>query len=146
MSKVLDLLKSSGLNQLGSKQVRRYVFEVSADRLREVITNLMSAGINMYVSSISGVDYINEGIIELNYCLWVVDEKLMVVLKVKVPRDSPKVPTISDLIPGAINSELESYDLLGVVFEGNEKLRRGFLLPSELVSQGVYPLRKDFKV
>ncbi len=145
MSSVLDFLKSSGLNQLGSKQPRRYVFEVSAERLREVVGGLAKFK-NIYVSSISGVDYVSEGFIEINYCLWVVDERFMVITKVRVPRDSPKVPTIYDLIPGALNSELEAYDLLGVVFEGNEKLRRGFLTPSEVASQGLFPLRKDFKV
>lgn len=146
MSKVLDFLKGLGLTQLESKQPRRYVFEVSAGRLREVIAGLIEVNKNLYVSAISGVDYISEGFIEVNYCLWVVDEKLMVVLKVRVPRESPKIPTTYDLIPGTLNSELEVYDLLGVVLEGNDKLRRSFLAPSEVASQGLFPLRKDFKV
>lgn len=146
MSRAVDFLRSVGLVQVEVKQVRRYAFEVSRERLREVMSGLIKVDESLYVSSISGVDYINEGFIEVNYCLWSVVDKVMVVLKVKVPRDSPGVPTIHDLIPGALNSELEVHDLLGVVFEGNDKLRRGFLVPHEIASQGIYPLRKDFKV
>ncbi|MEM2347489.1 MAG: NADH-quinone oxidoreductase subunit C [Sulfolobales archaeon] len=146
MSKVIDYLRGLGLTQVEAKQARRHIFEVSSDKLREVVSGLINVDESAYVSSISAVDYINEGFIELNYCLWVINEKIMVIFKVKVPRDSPKIPTIHDLIPGALNSELEVYDLLGVVFEGNDKLRRGFLAPTEVTSQGIYPLRKDFKV
>lgn len=146
MSKVVEFLRNIGLVQREVKQARRYVFEVSPERLREVVSGLTKVDGNIYVSTISAVDYISEGFIEVNYCLWGINDAVMVVLKVKAPRDSPKVPTIHDLIPGALNSELDTYDLVGVVFEGNDKLRRGFLVPSEVVSQGIYPLRKDFKV
>ncbi|MCX8186427.1 MAG: NADH-quinone oxidoreductase subunit C [Sulfolobales archaeon] len=146
MSKVVEFLRNIGLVQREVKQARRYVFEVSPERLREVVSGLIKVDENIYVSTISAVDYISEGFIEVNYCIWTINDAVMVVLKVKAPRDSPKVPTIHDLIPGALNSELDTYDLVGVVFEGNDKLRRGFLVPSEVVSQGIYPLRKDFKV
>lgn len=128
------------------KPARRYVVSVPPERLREVVSGLVGLGLNMYVSTISGVDYLNEGVIEVNYCLWVIDEKLMIVLKVRVPRDSPKIPSIHDIVPGALSGELEAYDLLGVVFEGNDKLRRAFLTPTDIASQGIHPLRKDFKV
>lgn len=146
MSRVVEFLRSLGLTHKEVKQARRYIFEVPSDRLRDVVAGLMKLNLNIYSSTISVVDYINEGVIEINYCLWVIDEKLMVILRVRVPRDSPKVPTIHDIIPGALNGELEAYDLFGVVFEGNDKLRRGFLVPLDLVNQGVFPLRKEFKV
>ncbi len=144
MSRVVDYLRSLGLKELEIKQPRRYVFEVSPEKLREVITEILKVSPQTYVSAISGVDYVSEGVIEVNYSLWVIEDRVMVVIRVRVPRDSPKIPTIYDLIPGALNSELEAYDLLGVVFEGNDKLRRGFLAPPEI--QKVFPLRKDFKV
>jgi len=146
LSKAVEFLRSLGLTCKEVKQARRYVFEVSPDKLRVVVTGLIKLNLNIYSSTISVVDYINEGVIEVNYCLWVIDEKLMIVLRVRVPRDSPKVPTIHDIIPGALNGELEAYDLFGVVFEGNDKLRRGFLVPLDIANQGVFPLRKDFKV
>lgn len=146
MSKVVEYLRSLGLKELEVKQPRRYVFEVSPEKLREVIAGVLKVSPQTYVSAISGIDYVGEGVIEVNYLLWVIEDKVMVVIKVRVPRESPKVPTIYDLIPGALNSELEVYDLLGVVFEGNDKLRRGFLTPPEIASQNIFPLRKDFKV
>jgi len=146
VSKVLEYLKSVSLSFKEVKQPRRYVFEISADRLREVVKKLTELNPTIYSSTISAVDYINEGVIEVNYCLWVIDEKLLVVLRVRVPRDSPKVPTIADILPGALNGEMEAYDLMGVVFDGNSRLRRAFLAPPDIASQGLFPLRKDFKV
>jgi NADH:ubiquinone oxidoreductase subunit C len=50
---------------------------------------------------------------------------------------------VIDIVPGALGGELEAYDLMGVTFEGNNRLRRGFLAPEDMVEKGIYPLRKD---
>jgi Ni,Fe-hydrogenase III large subunit/Ni,Fe-hydrogenase III component G len=62
-------------------------------------------------------------------------------IKAEVPRDNPKIASITDLIPGAAFSELEGTDLLGILYEGNT-LAGHFILP-ENWPEGVYPLRKD---
>ena len=51
-----------------------------------------------------------------------------------------KVPTISDLYPGAEVKEREVYDMFGIDFTGHPDLRRIFL-DKDFVG---YPLRKDF--
>jgi Ni,Fe-hydrogenase III large subunit len=65
-------------------------------------------------------------------------------IKVEVPKENPKLETITDLIPGAKFAELEGSDLLGIVFEGNPLV--GHFLLSENWPVGVYPLRKDVKM
>ena len=57
-----------------------------------------------------------------------------------LPREDPRVPSITSLWPGAEWSEREAYDMFGIVFEGNRDLRRIYM-PPDYTS---YPLRKDF--
>jgi Ni,Fe-hydrogenase III large subunit len=64
-------------------------------------------------------------------------------IRAEVPKDNPKIQTITDIIPGAVFHELEVADLLGVVFEGHPS--PGHFVLSEYWPQGVYPLRKDVK-
>jgi Ni,Fe-hydrogenase III large subunit len=65
-------------------------------------------------------------------------------IKVEVPKEEPKIQTITDLITGATFAELETSDLFGIIFEGNP-LSNHFILP-ENWPEGVYPLRKDVKI
>ncbi len=57
-----------------------------------------------------------------------------------LPRDDPRVPSISFLWQGAEWMEREAYDMFGIVFEGNRDLRRIYM-PADYRS---FPLRKDF--
>jgi NADH-quinone oxidoreductase subunit C len=57
-----------------------------------------------------------------------------------LPREEPRVPSISFLWPGAEWLEREAYDMFGIVFEGNRDLRRIYM-PADYES---FPLRKDF--
>jgi len=63
-----------------------------------------------------------------------------VALKVRVPRDDARVPTVCDIWTGADWHERETYDLMGVVFTGRTDLRR-ILLPEDWPG---HPLRKDW--
>ncbi len=138
---------SSFLIKWGAEEVgpRRLVIRVEKDKLRDAVKELVSVDEMIYLSTVSAVDYPEKGVIELNYFFWSVTEKKGIIIKVEVPRDEPEIDTITDILPGANNAELEAHDLLGVVFKGNGSLRRGFLLPPEIVEAGVYPLRKDAK-
>jgi len=95
-----------------------------------------------YLCFIAGVDYLTH--LEVVYHLGSLTKQVghhRVVLKVRLEREEPRVPTVSDLWPTANWHERECYDLLGVVFEGHPDLRR-ILLPE--VWEG-YPLRKDYE-
>jgi len=62
------------------------------------------------------------------------------VIAVDLPRDDPRVPSVTGLWPGAEWMEREAYDMFGIVFEGNRDLRRVYM-PADYTS---FPLRKDF--
>ena len=62
------------------------------------------------------------------------------VLKVLLPREDPRVPTVERVWPVANWHEREGYDMFGVTFEGHSDPRR-ILLPDDWVG---HPLRKDW--
>ncbi len=66
----------------------------------------------------------------------------VIFVKVTLPAEDPRMPSVVDLFPGADWYEREVYDLFGVVFEGHPNLKR-LLLPEDY-DRG-HPLRKDFR-
>ena len=97
-----------------------------------------------YITTITGRDD-GKQYIELLYHMSPEIEGRYVYLtvRIKVPRDKPEVPTLSNIFPPAELYEREVYDLLGVKFIGHPNLKR-LLLP-ETLPEGYHPLRKDFK-
>ena len=61
-------------------------------------------------------------------------------LKVPLQGDSPTVPSVVEVWPGADWHEREVYDLMGIRFKGHPDLRR-IMLPDEWVG---HPLRKEY--
>jgi NADH-quinone oxidoreductase subunit C len=57
-----------------------------------------------------------------------------------LPREDPRCPSATFLWKGAEWLERETFDMFGIVFEGNRDLRR-ILMPPGYLS---HPLRKDF--
>lgn len=57
-----------------------------------------------------------------------------------MPREDPRIPSLTGLWPGAEWMEREAYDMFGIIFEGNRDLRRIYM-PPDYTS---FPLRKDF--
>ena len=55
-------------------------------------------------------------------------------------RDEPRIPSVTFLWQGAEWMERETYDMFGIIFEGNRDLRRIYM-PPDYTS---FPLRKDF--
>jgi NADH-quinone oxidoreductase subunit C len=65
-----------------------------------------------------------------------------VVIRVRIPRDHPEIPTISEIFPGANWHEREAHDFFGIKFIGHPNLKP-LLLPEDA---DFHPLLKDFKV
>lgn len=78
--------------------------------------------------------------IELVYCLSNLDERVKVFLKLDVPRDGAVAPSLVSLFAAADWQERETFDLLGVTFEGHPNLTK--ILTPDFI-QG-HPLRKDY--
>lgn len=99
---------------------------------------------------LSGVDRLEEGVIELIYELISVQPDASgevlkgvgeIAAKIKVPRDDARAPSVADVWPAADWHEREAYDMFGVVFDNHPDLRR-ILCPDDWEG---YPLRKDYE-
>ena len=93
---------------------------------------------------VSGVDRPSgegRGAIEVVYHLASTEEKHQLTVKTILPREKPECPTVTGVHPGALWHERETYDMLGVDFQGHPDLRR-ILCPEDWVG---HPLRKDYE-
>ncbi len=61
-------------------------------------------------------------------------------VKVFLPRDNPRVPSVYWIWKAADWQERESYDMYGILYEGHPNLKR-LLMPEDWVG---WPLRKDY--
>jgi len=91
-----------------------------------------------YLNFVTAVDYYDY--FEVLYKLTSLKHNHSVVLKVHVDRNSPTVPSLYKVWRGADLQERETYDLMGIVFEGHPNLKRIALWEG---FQG-HPLRKDY--
>jgi NADH-quinone oxidoreductase subunit C len=92
-----------------------------------------------HLELLGGVDYKDR--IEVVYVMTSLELAHRFTLKCKLPRENPAVHTVESVWAVANWHERETYDLLGVVFEGHSDHRR-ILLPDDWEG---YPLRKDYK-
>lgn len=100
-----------------------------------------------FLSSITGVDYgVEANRFGVVYHLASIPYQTQLTLKVSTDNDRspdilPTFPSITSVYRTADWHERETYDLLGIFFEGHPDLRR-ILLPDDWEG---FPLRKDYK-
>ncbi len=94
-----------------------------------------------YLMSLSGVDF-NDGNIGVVYHLFSMEKRHRIVVKAKVSKENPEMPSVESVWKSANWHEREAFDLFGIVFKDHPDLRR-ILLPDDWEG---YPLRKDYKV
>lgn len=114
--------------------------EIDRDAIVPAVAALKALG-PLHMSVISGQDAGER--IELLYHIAVgygtEGGEVMVTLRLAVPKDDARVPSICHLIPGAETTEREKIEFLGVEFVGIPDSRHVFL-PDDLP---VHPWRKD---
>lgn len=91
------------------------------------------------LADLTALDY--EDRFEVVYHLMSFNEDI-IKIKVKLPKESSKIPTATLIWKAANVQEREIFDMFGIQFEGHDNLTR-ILLPDEFEG---YPLRKDFKL
>ena len=111
---------------------------VAPERVVSAATELDGSG--FAIDTITGVDWMAEGQMEVVYDYFHPTRNLRVVVRARVPRENPEVPTISKVFPGANWHERETHDFFGIRFLGHPDLTP-FLLPEDAT---YHPLRKDF--
>ena len=93
-----------------------------------------------YLSSVTGVDYINEGLLESLYHAYG-KEGGALVFKAQADRENPDIPSLVSVWPSADFQERESYDMFGIRYTDHPNLQR------MLLWEGFHghPLRKDWR-
>jgi membrane-bound hydrogenase subunit beta len=136
INKMKEYLKDRAL-EITNPAPRRIFLKVYKENLLSVIQFLKEIGYT-HLSTISGVD--KGEVFEVLYHF--ANEYSSLTVRTQTPRVEPKVPSISEVIPGAILYERELQDMFGIVVE-NIPDPRPLVLPDDW-EQGVYPLRKDW--
>ncbi len=111
---------------------------VSPDQVVSVAELLDKEGLSL--DTITGVDWLAEGQMEVVYDYFHPAKALRVVVRTRIPRDNPEIPSIHKVFPGANWHERETHDFFGIRFLGHPNLTP-FLLPEDA---DYHPLRKDY--
>ena len=100
-----------------------------------------------HAESVSGTDYPKDNQIEVIYHLSSYsDEKRsshVLALSTRVDRNDSRLPTLIDIFKSSEYHERETFEMLGVYFEGHPRNER-FLLPEDWAD--IPPLRKEFRI
>ncbi len=115
---------------------------ISAEKLVEAATFIRDELGYDLLSSVTGVDYIEQQMMEVVYHAFKTTGGPILVFKVQVARVDPiVVPSLISVWHGADFQEREIWDLYGIRFEGHPDLRR------ILMWEGFegHPMRKDWK-
>jgi NADH-quinone oxidoreductase subunit C len=125
---------------------RRIRFNIKPEDAIEFAKFLNEVGFDQPIS-VAGTDYPKDNVIEVIYhigCCTVPEYRSTVfAFALKLPRDNPKTPTLIPVYRGVEYHERETFEMLGVIFEGHPKLQR-LLLPEDWAD--IPPLRKDFNI
>lgn len=93
-----------------------------------------------YLSSVTGADYLDY--LESVYHFYSMEKKAgSLVLRVRVKKDNPRIPSLVPIFRGAEYQEREAYDMYGLIYEGHPDLRRIFMWEG---FDG-FPMRKDYE-
>ncbi|MBT8507745.1 hypothetical protein AZH53_04850 [Methanomicrobiaceae archaeon CYW5] len=110
------------------------------------LTRVLSAIIAIdfpHLSVVSGVDCGEtvELLYHMSVFFGIKTKEVCITVTVALPKDDLTVPTISHLIPGAVYTEREKQEMLGITVVDIPDAR-GLFLPADF-PEGVYPWRKD---
>jgi NADH-quinone oxidoreductase subunit C len=116
-------------------------FEVEREHLHGVLARLRDRAGFAALTFVTAVDHFpREPRFLVVHQLLSIDPVARVRVLTPVPSSDARVPTCTDLWPGADWLERECWDMFGIRFDGHPRLRR-LLMPEEY---GHHPLRKDF--
>lgn len=117
------------------------VLEPRADNLLALVSRLKSEfGFDLFLD-VTAIDYPErQPRFDVVYHFYSSKHNQRLRLKVQVPEDRPRVPTLTTLYGSAHYMEREAHDMYGIEFTGNKDLRP-ILLYEGFVG---HPLRKDY--
>ncbi|GAA3143492.1 hypothetical protein GCM10010466_38110 [Planomonospora alba] len=92
-----------------------------------------------FLDWLTGVDEQQEGF-SVVACVYDPDARVRLLLRTRVPREDPRLPSATGVFRGANWHERETFEMFGVVFDGHPNLVP-LLLPEGFEG---FPLRKEF--
>ena len=120
---------------------------VDPSNIVEVATYLRDNMGYDHAEVVSGTDYPKDKQIEVDYHLgsYTREDLLahILVLATRTDRDEARMPSLISVYKSTDYHERETYEMLGVYFEGHPRMER-FLLPEDWAD--IPPLRKDFRI
>ncbi|MER3407407.1 MAG: NADH-quinone oxidoreductase subunit C [Nitrososphaera sp.] len=129
------------------KPLRIKVMVADPSSVVEVATFLRDSMGFDHAESVGGTDYPKDKQIEVAYHLgsYTRDDLAahVMVLAVRANRDDARLPSLVKVYPSVEYHERETFEMLGVYFEGHQRMER-FLLPEDWAD--IPPLRKDFRI
>lgn len=128
------------ITEAKTPRARRAFLTLPPGSLRDALAFLVNEEGFRHLSTVTAVD-VNDHM-EVIYHLSRGGASLS--LRIPVPKDKLVVPSVVDLVPGAVLYEREVHELFGIVFEGHPDLRP-LLLP-EGWPEGLYPMRKNLSL
>lgn len=133
-----DVIEDSYINQLGKDVPTLLIKQERWYEVAQFLKHNEQLAFD-FLSNLHGTDF--ETHMETYYHFYSYKEKQSLAIRVKIERDNPQVASVTPIWAGADWPERESYDLLGITYEGHPNLTR-IMLSDDWVG---YPLRKDYE-
>ncbi len=128
-----------------TNHLKRVWFEVDRTALKKAVRHLCKQYPDPHFSVCSGYDAGKNIVINYHFTVNYAHRtgEIVLTMKVNLPKKDPVVDTITGIIPGALITEREMQEMLGVKIKGIPDSRRLFL--DETFPKGVFPWRNDEK-
>jgi len=133
--------KTAGLKKNSYNIIR---LQINSEDLKDAV-KLLSTLHFPHLAIISGNDGGEEIELIYHFSIYYGErfKEVSIDLVIHLPKKDLRIPTITDLIPGAQVTEREMKEMMGIIFEGLPDLPNLFL-PRDF-SKDIYPFRKDEK-
>jgi membrane-bound hydrogenase subunit beta len=133
-------------NGVRRKKLQTVWVRVPRESLLEAVSLVMEMQAPAHIAVASGTDLGDD--IEVLYHFQVFwgfkrESTVSVTIGTTCPKSDPHIPTISNLVPGAVITEREKQEFLGIIIDGIPDPRRLFLVDN--IPDGKHPWRKDEK-
>ncbi len=140
-----DAAAERGAEEVDKEEAAPPLFEddavVRAERIIEVAQFMRDQLGYNYLSRVTAIDYPAYAMIEVVYHFFRIEGGSGQVVRVRVSRDNPVIPSLTPIWPGANLEERVCWDLFGVQFPGHPYHKRIYMWDE---FEG-HPMRKDFE-
>ena len=138
-ARLAELVDGASVSVSGGGAWSRATVDVAPERWAALVTAARDDLGCDFFDWLSAVDEVDAGLTVVAH-VWSTSRRYGVLLRTRLPRESPSVTSIVDIYAGAAWSERETYEMFDVDFVGHPDLAPLLLPPG---FEG-HPLRKDF--